>query len=230
MPHRRSAASTAVFIKGGDTFNFNVEDVARSGLKNPLSQGNHIVDGEAVRVSAATDELFCFYEYRYPILIIGEVPILPGNIDLQRLYERLVLKNGIRSANERVASPAISIVDTGRNRLFSNLSCSRPVYNHHGESAFRCSGHLYPKPGFAFPSRFWASPGTIFQPIVDVAGELPDRAILRSLQVDRGPGARVLWGLINIYLWHKMHDQGVAAVDVKEKVSSRRRNLEKAAA
>jgi asparagine synthase (glutamine-hydrolysing) len=87
-----------------------------------------------------------------------------------------------------------------------------------------------PKRGFGFPARFWAPPGALFQPLVDMAAEMFDAALLKSLQVENGLRAMVLWGYLNIYLWHKIVIEGISTSNIKAEIASRRKALEKSRA
>jgi asparagine synthetase B (glutamine-hydrolysing) len=87
-----------------------------------------------------------------------------------------------------------------------------------------------PKRGFGFPARFWAPPGALFQPLIDMAGEMFDPRLLRSLQVEDPGRAMVLWGFLNIYLWHKTLIQNVPAVDIREEIAARRKSGERVVA
>ena len=61
-----------------------------------------------------------------------------------------------------------------------------------------------PKLSFGFPCRYWALPGTLFQPIVDMAGKMFGKSVLRSLQTGDSDRAMLLWNLLNLYLWREL--------------------------
>jgi asparagine synthase (glutamine-hydrolysing) len=87
-----------------------------------------------------------------------------------------------------------------------------------------------PKLGFGFPYRFWALPNTLFQPLVDMAGEMFDPKLLASLQVEDRSRANLLWNLLNVYLWRKLFEQQVSADDLAEEVLRRHDHLKHKAA
>lgn len=84
-----------------------------------------------------------------------------------------------------------------------------------------------PKLSFGFPYRCWALPGALFQPIVDMAAEMFDPALLRSLQTEEPGRAMLLWNLINLFLWHKLLIEQVSvealSAEVLERHAARRR-------
>lgn len=82
-----------------------------------------------------------------------------------------------------------------------------------------------PKLGFGFPYRFWALPNTLFQPLVDMAGEMFDPKLLASLQADDRSRANLLWNLLNVYLWRKIFEQGVDPDDLAAEVLRRHDHL-----
>lgn len=61
-----------------------------------------------------------------------------------------------------------------------------------------------PKRSFGFPSKYWALPGTLFQPLVDMASEMHDRTLLAKLQREDMSHAMLLWNLLNLYLFKKL--------------------------
>jgi asparagine synthase (glutamine-hydrolysing) len=87
-----------------------------------------------------------------------------------------------------------------------------------------------PKLGFGFPYRFWALPNTLFQPLVDMAGEMFDPKLLTSLQINDRSRANLLWNLLNVYLWRKIFEQQVSADDLAEEVLRRHDHLKQKAA
>ena len=82
-----------------------------------------------------------------------------------------------------------------------------------------------PKLSFGFPYRHWALPGGMFQPILDLAQEMFDPALLRSLQSEEPGRAMLLWNLINLYLWRKLMISNVSPDDLSLEILSRRRAL-----
>ncbi len=78
-----------------------------------------------------------------------------------------------------------------------------------------------PKLSFGFPPQYWALPGALFQPLVDMAAEMFDPSLLRSLQVVDTGRAMVLWNMINFYLWHRMFIDGEAAENLKYQLNQR---------
>jgi asparagine synthase (glutamine-hydrolysing) len=83
-----------------------------------------------------------------------------------------------------------------------------------------------PKLSFGFPYRYWALPGGLFQPVVDMATEMFEPALLRSLQTEESGRAMLLWNLINVYLWRKLMIENVARDDVSAEILNRRRTLD----
>jgi hypothetical protein len=61
-----------------------------------------------------------------------------------------------------------------------------------------------PKRSFGFPAKFWALPGTLFQPLVDMASEMHGRSLLEKLQREDTSHAMLLWNLLNLYLFQKL--------------------------
>lgn len=83
-----------------------------------------------------------------------------------------------------------------------------------------------PKKSFGFSTKFWALPGSLFQPLVDMASEMFDGNVLRSLQVENGSRAMILWGYLNLYLWHKIFAKETPVDQIKEEIASRRKSQE----
>lgn len=84
-----------------------------------------------------------------------------------------------------------------------------------------------PKLAFAFPFRYWALPGTLFQPLVDMAAEIYDADFLRSLQTEDTGRAMILWSVINYYLWQKLLIEDVNPQDLCAEVLERRKTGKK---
>ncbi len=84
-----------------------------------------------------------------------------------------------------------------------------------------------PKLSFGFPICFWALPGTMFQPLVDIAGELYDRSFLQSLQKNEMGKAMLLWNMINLHLWKKIFVDNISPADIKEEITDRRLKLKR---
>jgi asparagine synthetase B (glutamine-hydrolysing) len=84
-----------------------------------------------------------------------------------------------------------------------------------------------PKKSFGFPIRFWAPPGALFQPLVDMAGEIFDRKDLQELQSPESSKAMILWGIINLYIWHKLFVDRIDASDLKSEILDRRKRSKK---
>ncbi len=85
-----------------------------------------------------------------------------------------------------------------------------------------------PKRSFGFPAEHWALPGTLFQPLVDMAAEMFGEKTLSSLQSGENGKAMILWGLINYYLLEKIVVGKTAVSDVKDEIVSRRKGTRKA--
>lgn len=86
-----------------------------------------------------------------------------------------------------------------------------------------------PKQSFGFPINFWAPPGCLFQPLVDMASEMFDQKLLKTLQRDSRPHAMLLWNLLNIYLFDKLIIKGADHSAVADEVIDRYRALSKVA-
>ena len=82
-----------------------------------------------------------------------------------------------------------------------------------------------PKLSFEFPYKYWALRNSLFQPIVDMAGEMYDPNMLRALQSARPGTAMLLWNLINLYIWNKLHIDGADASDFSRELIDRHRQL-----
>lgn len=78
-----------------------------------------------------------------------------------------------------------------------------------------------PKKSFGFPPRLWALPGALFQPIVDMAGEMFEPGLLRSLQTDKTGTAMLLWNMLSIYLWHRLIVDEVSPNDLSGELLDR---------
>ncbi len=85
------------------------------------------------------------------------------------------------------------------------------------------------KKSFGFPIAYWALPGTLFQPLVDMAGEMFEKEELRSLQTIESSKAMILWGMINLYIWHKIFVDGIEPAELKREILERHRSLKKKA-
>jgi len=84
-----------------------------------------------------------------------------------------------------------------------------------------------PKMSFGFPPSFWALPGTLFQPLVDMAAERYDRSLLESLQSLDQSRAMLLWNLLVLYLLEKLVVDDYPADQLVEEVVDRHRYLRK---
>jgi hypothetical protein len=83
-----------------------------------------------------------------------------------------------------------------------------------------------PKLSFGFPYEYWAPKGRLFQPLVEMAGDMFDRRMLESLQSVDPDKAMMLWGLINIYLWKQVVIDDVDPESVTQEVFGRARKLD----
>lgn len=79
-----------------------------------------------------------------------------------------------------------------------------------------------PKLSFGFPHQYWALPGALFQPIVDMSAEMFDPLVLRSLQTQEPSRAMLLWNLINLFLWRKLLIDEVAPEALSAEILERR--------
>ena len=78
-----------------------------------------------------------------------------------------------------------------------------------------------PKLSFGFPIKYWALPNALFQPLTDMAEDMFDGHLLRSLQVEETGRAMILWGIINYYLWHKMFIEDETPEALKREIRER---------
>ncbi len=78
-----------------------------------------------------------------------------------------------------------------------------------------------PKLSFGCPSQHWALPGKLFQPLVDMAADMFDRELLRSLQSSEIKRAMLLWNLVNIYLWHSIFIKNESPGDLNSEILDR---------
>jgi len=83
------------------------------------------------------------------------------------------------------------------------------------------------KKSFGFPIAYWALPGTLFQPLVEMAGEMFEPAELQSLQTMELPKAMILWGMLNLYIWQKMFVDDIEPAEIKREVLERHRSQKK---
>lgn len=84
-----------------------------------------------------------------------------------------------------------------------------------------------PKKSFGFPIRFWALPGTLFQPLVDLAADLYDARLLRRLQDGDYCNAMLLWNMLNVYIWRQLFEKNTSPDDLAREVLERYRTQEK---
>jgi len=82
-----------------------------------------------------------------------------------------------------------------------------------------------PKMSFGFPPLFWALPGTLFQPLVDMASERYERSLLSSLQSTDQSRAMLLWNLLVLYLLEKLVVEEYSVDQLVEEVLDRHRHL-----
>ncbi len=83
-----------------------------------------------------------------------------------------------------------------------------------------------PKLSFGFPTKYWALPNTLFQPLVDMASKDMDARFLRSLQSKDMTKAMLLWNMLNLFLWTKLHIEGVAPKDLQREIISRSQTIQ----
>ncbi len=83
------------------------------------------------------------------------------------------------------------------------------------------------KLSFGFPARFWAPQGALFQPIVDMATQVHDARVLKSLQREEGGASMVLWCLLNQFLWMQLFEVGRSVEDLSDEILDRRRTAAK---
>ena len=87
-----------------------------------------------------------------------------------------------------------------------------------------------PKRSFGFPSEFWALPGTLFQPLVDLAATKFGAALFKQLQRTEMSPAILQWNLINIYLFEELIVRGVEPKELADDVIARHRSLKRSGA
>ncbi len=78
-----------------------------------------------------------------------------------------------------------------------------------------------PKLGFGFPIQYWAIPGALFQPLVDMAAQKYDPRLLKSLQKMDMSKAMLLWTMINYYLWEELFIKDSSPDDIKAEIMDR---------
>jgi hypothetical protein len=82
-----------------------------------------------------------------------------------------------------------------------------------------------PKMSFGFQPRFWALPGALFQPLVDMAAKRYEHSLLSSLQSTDQSKAMLLWNILVLYLLEKLIVDGYPADQLVEEVLDRHRHL-----
>ncbi|HWR83197.1 MAG TPA: asparagine synthase C-terminal domain-containing protein [Candidatus Deferrimicrobium sp.] len=78
-----------------------------------------------------------------------------------------------------------------------------------------------PKQSFGFPIVYWAPPGTLFQPLVDMATEMFDSSLLNRLQTTDSSRAMLLWNAINLYVWKRLIVDGSSPVEMAGEIVDR---------
>jgi len=84
-----------------------------------------------------------------------------------------------------------------------------------------------PKRSFGCPTKYWALPDTLFQPLVDMATEMYPASYLRSLQSENYNKAMLLWNILNVFIWKKLFIERISARDLSTEVLERHRLLRK---
>jgi len=84
-----------------------------------------------------------------------------------------------------------------------------------------------PKKSFGFPVQFWALPGTLFQPLVDMAATLYDAKLLRRLQDGDYCHAMLLWNMLNVYIWRQLFENNIGPEELAGEILDRYRSLNK---
>ncbi|MEK7774263.1 MAG: asparagine synthase C-terminal domain-containing protein [Candidatus Zixiibacteriota bacterium] len=82
-----------------------------------------------------------------------------------------------------------------------------------------------PKKSFGFPYQYWSLPHTLFQPLVDMAADTYDRALLSRLQTGEPRHAMILWNMINFHLWKQIVIDQKNSKDLATEAISRYRTL-----
>jgi asparagine synthase (glutamine-hydrolysing) len=80
-----------------------------------------------------------------------------------------------------------------------------------------------PKLSFGLPTRCWAPPGALFQPVVDMAKRAHDPSLLESLQTPEYGSSMVLWAILNQFLWTEIFETGRSVDDLVAEIVDRRR-------
>ena len=82
-----------------------------------------------------------------------------------------------------------------------------------------------PKQSFGLPFKFWSLPNTLFQPLVDMAADTYDRALLSRLQSGEPRHAMILWSMLNFHLWKQIVIDQKNPKDLAAEAISRYRTL-----
>jgi asparagine synthetase B (glutamine-hydrolysing) len=82
-----------------------------------------------------------------------------------------------------------------------------------------------PKQSFGFPFKFWSLPNTLFQPLVDMAADTFDRALLSQLQSGEPRHAMILWSVLNFHFWKQIVIDQKSPGDLAAEAVSRYRTL-----
>ncbi len=77
------------------------------------------------------------------------------------------------------------------------------------------------KSGFGFPIKYWALPGALLQPVVDLMGDMYDPSMLHKLQKEDTDRAMLLWNLINLFIWRKLFIEQVGVKDLTDEILRR---------
>ncbi len=84
-----------------------------------------------------------------------------------------------------------------------------------------------PKRSFGCPTKYWALPDALFQPLVDMAAEMYPASYLRSLQSENYNKAMLLWNILNVFIWKKLFIERISAEALSAEVLERHRLLRK---
>ena len=146
----------------------------------------------------------------------GEVPITIG------VWGRLAERQGLRLEAPYTASAVVDLVEAvpWPIRLREPKALARALLRRRGTPEALVSR---PKLSFGFPYRYWAAPGALFQPLVDMASAADPSLALAPLQGLEPQRAMLLWNLLNRFLWRRLVLEGAVARDLAAEVLDRHR-------
>ena len=125
-------------------FYFRVENISdgRAGKRLPDWPEPVIVEGDRIRVTAMKGELYAFYLYREPDLLIGESLWPLSDDELTGACEQLQAGNHRCINDGNILTIAVINTRDGGIEVYRSRSCSRPVYFCNGAADIICTSHL----------------------------------------------------------------------------------------